>query len=57
MNSQRQYLYRDAANDKRFGEAVFGGPPDEGLVRRLRGSLFDREWLVPMQVSPGFGGQ
>ena len=50
MNTNLQYLYRDAANYKRHGAFTFVGAPTESLLERLRAALFDREFFVAEQV-------
>ena len=50
MNTNLQYLYRDAANYKRHGAFTFVGAPTASLLERLRHALFDREFLVAAQV-------
>jgi len=50
MSIQFEYLYRDASNNKRWGNVVFAGSFDRLLDERLRRSLHDGEWFIATQV-------
>ena len=50
MNSRFGYIYRDASNWKKYGEVVFAGAPDEGLVQRLVATLDSGELFIAEQV-------
>lgn len=50
MNTKLEYLYRDAANYKEYGEVVFAGEATEEQLRRLEAALISGELLVADQV-------
>lgn len=49
-NTRVEYLYRDAANDRSFGEVVFRGSATEAQLRRLRAALISSDLLIAEQV-------
>jgi len=50
MNIKFEYLYRDAANYKQFGEVIFSNPSAMELATidaQIRKQLIDNEWFYP----------
>lgn len=50
MNIKFEYLYRDGANYKQFGEVIFSNPSAMDLAivdAQIRKQLIDSEWFYP----------
>ena len=50
MNTRFNYLYRDAANYKEWGEVVFGGFVTDGLIARFTRALESGEFFIADQI-------
>ena len=50
MNTKFTYLYRDGANNKRFGSVVFTGMIDDGMKAAFNGALDDGSFFIAHQV-------
>ncbi|MBS1778255.1 MAG: hypothetical protein JST70_02955 [Bacteroidetes bacterium] len=52
MNIRFEYLYRDGANYKQFGEVIFSNPSAMDLAKvdeQIRKQLIDNEWFYPAE--------
>ena len=50
MNTQIEYLYRDASNYKAWNRCVIKGVLTEEQKKTILKSLYDREYFIPKQV-------